>query len=232
MKETLGRHIHPKDLHHAYCISGTGISASFSATFFAFLESELAVPTRGNPDFWHGQFESLSIDDTRAIKEMQQRSAAVTGAKKVFVISTDTITHEAQNALLKVFEEPTADTHFFLLMPSVEVLLPTLRSRLVIVPLAASEEGEGGAGKEIEVKAFLGMSKGKRMALIKPLVEGKDKKAALALVDGLIRALSPDSEKIKAYQADLEELLTMRGYLSDRSSSVKMILEHLTNTLK
>ncbi|MEI6346044.1 MAG: hypothetical protein WCO79_02320 [bacterium] len=235
MKQDLSKHIHRDALHHAYCISG--VSASGHAPFFTFLEKHLAISTHGNPDFWHGQYESLGIDEARTIKEMQQRSAANVGAKKVFVISTDTITHEAQNALLKVFEDPTADTHFFLLMPSVETLLPTLRSRLVIVPAdpqnnAATGNGEVEKSVEQSVEQFLAASKGKRMTLIKPLVEEKDKRGALAFVDALIKKLSKSAKDVAEHRPELEELLAMRSYLSDRSASIKMILEYLCITLK
>lgn len=232
MSQHLLAHIRPDALHHAYCIFAPGITeASAYEPFFTFLETHLAIPTRGNPDFWHGQFESFGVDEARALKDMQQRAAANVGAKKVFVISADTITHEAQNALLKVFEEPTADTHFFLLMPSVEVLLPTLRSRLVSVPLGQEISAEDTNTVALAEK-FLAASKGKRMALLKPLMEDKDKRAAAALVDALLKKLSKSAQDTKNHQKDLEALLEMRGYLTDRSSSIKMILEYLCLSLK
>lgn len=232
MSQHLLAHIHPGALHHAYCIFAPGITeASAHAPFFAFLETHLAIPTRGNPDFWHGQFESFGVDEARALKDMQQRAAANVGAKKVFVISTDTITHEAQNALLKVLEEPTADTHFFLLIPSAEVLLPTLRSRLVSVPLGQDISTEDASVVALAEKFFVA-SKGKRMALLKSLAEEKDKRAAAALIDALLKKLSKSAQDTKHHQKDLEILLEMRSYLSDRSASVKMILEYLCVSLK
>ncbi len=228
MKHPLSIHIHPETLHHAYCLHGSNDLVGF----FIFLEEHLNIPTRGNPDFWHGQFESLGIDEARQIKEMQQRTAANDGAKKVFVISTDTITHEAQNALLKVFEEPTIDTHFFLLMPSAEVLLPTLRSRVVMVRAAVADSV--GTSEEAERLAtqFLAASKGKRMALLKPLMEEKDKRAALSFVDQVLKICSRSPQDVQTHRKDLEELLAMRSYLNDRSAGVKSILEYLALILK
>jgi len=246
MSQHLLAHIRPDSLHHAYCISGLSVvSAADSsavhsdvAPFFAFLETHLGIATRGNPDFWHGQFGSLGIDEARQIKDMQQRAAAVVGAKKVFVISTDTITHEAQNALLKVFEEPTVGTHFFLLMPSAEGLLPTLRSRLVMVPGVvpdAQEKLNNPSDTGATVETFLSAPKGKRLTLLKSIIEEKDKRAAIAMVDVILRKLSKDSKKSKdhlVHQKDLEMLLEMRGYLNDRSASVKMILEYIAVSLR
>lgn len=234
MKQELSKHIRSDALHHAYCLFGP--DAGNQAPFFAFLENQLNISTHGNPDFWHGQFESLGIDEARQIKEMQQRSAANVGAKKVFVISADTITHEAQNALLKVLEEPTANTHFFLLMPSVETLLPTLRSRVVLVPTGEMMVAQGESGGPVAtatlVSEFLAASKGGRMALLKPLMEEKDKLATIAFVDALIKKLSKSAQDTKKHAKELEMLITMRGYINDRSASIKMILEYLALSLK
>ena len=211
MSQYLLAHIPLETLHHAYCLHGS----NDLARFFIFLEEHLNIPTHGNPDFWHGQFESLGIDEARTIKEMQQRSAANVGAKKVFVIYTDTITHEAQNALLKVLEEPTPDTHFFLLMPSVEVLLPTLRSRLVIMPAGSHRVDADGSTEEKDAvkiaEQFLASSKGKRMALVKTIAEEKDKRGARALVDALLKNLSKSTQETQVHRKDLEALLEMRG---------------------
>lgn len=232
MSQHLLAHIRPDALHHAYCIFAPGITeASAHEPFFTFLETHLAIPTRGNPDFWYGQFESFGVDEARTLKDMQQRAAANVGAKKAFVISTDTITHEAQNALLKVFEEPTVSTHFFLLMPSVEVLLPTLRSRLILVP-AIQQSSVGGTEALVLAEKFLAVSKGKRMALLKTLMEEKDKRAATAFVDALLKKFSATAQDTKNHQKDLETLLEMRSYLTDRSSSVKTILEYVALGLK
>jgi DNA polymerase III gamma/tau subunit len=146
MKELSNSFKQSEKLHHAYCIVGE--RGSVSGELLEFFEKDLKVKTIGNPDFWRGEFDSLAILDAREIREMQgmkafggnpirtngDKSPTSNGAgKKIFLILANKITREAQNALLKVFEEPTADTHFFLIMPSIEGLLPTLKSRLSII---------------------------------------------------------------------------------------------------
>ena len=92
-------------------------------------------------------------------------SAPFAGENKVLIIAASRAYHEAQNALLKIFEEPTADTHFFLVMPSSEGLLPTLKSRLYIV------EGESGNRGEAEAKGFLSATKPKRLEIVKKMTD-------------------------------------------------------------
>jgi hypothetical protein len=58
---------------------------------------------------------------------------------RVFILNAaDLITPEAQNALLKVTEEPPKGVRFIFTLENSHNLLPTLRSRLVVVPLSAS----------------------------------------------------------------------------------------------
>ncbi len=46
----------------------------------------------------------------------------------------------AQNALLKVLEEPPAENQFILLTTSLEMIIPTILSRVQVVPLVASTQ--------------------------------------------------------------------------------------------
>ena len=73
--------------------------------------------------------ESLDfkIDDSRAvIKEAYISEEYV----KTIVFGGKSFTPEAQNALLKVLEEPPRNIAFIMLAPSKSVVLPTIRSRL------------------------------------------------------------------------------------------------------
>lgn len=63
-------------------------------------------------------------------------------SKKVFIIDqAHTMTVQAQNALLKVFEEPLGDTVFILLCETESMMLPTILSRAVTVKLVPVYEG-------------------------------------------------------------------------------------------
>ena len=74
-------------------------------------------------------FERLGIDNARQIATDAQLKP-VSGAEQVFVLRTLFVTHEAQNALLKLFEEPPAGLSFVLVLPPAVQLLPTLLSRI------------------------------------------------------------------------------------------------------
>ena len=89
-----------------------------------FLES-LGIKTSGNPDFCHMSFDSFKIDDARDLKSVEYEKGFGVG-KKIFLISANNILLEAQNTLLKIFEEPIKNTHFFIITPNTDVLLKLL----------------------------------------------------------------------------------------------------------
>jgi len=74
-------------------------------------------------------FERLGIDNARQIA-VDAQLRPVSGAEQVFVLRTLFVTHEAQNALLKLFEEPPAGLSFVLVLPPAVQLLSTLQSRI------------------------------------------------------------------------------------------------------
>ena len=210
-------------LHHAYLIEGD-VSTSKGALLAYFAEHDL--PREGHPDFWLAEFETLGIDESRALKEAQA-GGAVSGEHRIFVITTTLITHEAQNALLKVFEDPTPGAHFFLLTPSAYALLPTLRSRLAYV----AKEREKGALQD-EARAFLTAKTKDRIAEAKRLTEDKDRGLAIRFLEALERELhhvgfegkeNPSVEYIRA----LEAVVMVRGYANDRPPALKMLFEYL-----
>lgn len=209
-------------LHHAYVIEGN--SKNIFLDLVSFLEKSVGIKTRGNPDFYYESFDSFGVDDARTLKEKQQKKSFEVGGKKVFIISFNFITREAQNSLLKVFEEPTAGTHFFLIVPTAEIFLPTVRSRVMIFSQKDFTDTD-----EKFIKDFLASSPKKRLDLVAEIIEEKDKARAIIFLDNLEASLSkmwsknPDTQKAEVFK----QTINCRNYLYDRAPSVKIILEHI-----
>lgn len=205
------------DLHHTYLIEGDAevVRAALGEHLRA---SDL--PHEGHPDFWAGEFESLGIDESRELKAAQMGSP-VAGTRRVFVVGAGSITHEAQNALLKVFEDPTPGTHFFVIVPSAHALLPTLRSRMMILA-----GGERTPEPSVAAETFLNASLKERMEIAKKVAEKKDRLAAIALAEGILQALHREGVSLERAHA-LAAAERVRGYLNDRAPSVKMLFEYL-----
>lgn len=211
--------------HHAFLIEG---DSNYARTALRdFIESELKISAAGNPDFSEHEFVSFGIDDSRALKEMQSRRAFEEGGKKVFVVIADTFTAEAQNSLLKIFEEPTVDTHFFILVPSAKFFLPTLLSRVVVVS-TQDRDTEKNFG---EAPDFLKQSSAERLAFIQKIAKDeKDTGRSSRLIQDLIRFFNQKNEAEKRTPEEkrtLELALLYWQYSHGKAPSFKMMLEHL-----
>ncbi len=220
-KEKLEKYLEAQNLAHVYCIEGGGENIHERVLRALSLRGIRAV---GNPDLQLFHYKSgFGIEDARSLKSSAYQRPMV-GNEKFFVLVFGTITHEAQNALLKLFEEPTAGTHFFLVVPTNSIFLPTVLSRLFLISLKRE------AREMNRAEAFVKASPRERLELIGDIVVSKDKVAAIDFLNELEVYLyesdlfrAGDEKRRKA----LSDIENARGYLMDRAPSVKMLLEHI-----
>lgn len=84
----------------------------------------------------HEKPNSISIDDIREQVNNDIVIKPYSSRYKIYIIAdADLMTVQAQNALLKTIEEPPAYAVILLLTENAEVLLPTIRSRCVMLKL-------------------------------------------------------------------------------------------------
>ncbi len=222
--------------HHAFVIAAEAEEGIKVAE--AWVEKELKMVIEKNPDISVLRYGLFSVDDARRVAELAA-GAPFVGDTKVLIIAASRAYHEAQNALLKVFEEPPAGTYLFLILPSLGGLLPTLRSRVHVldaywdVRRPTSDVGRRTSYIPEIAEEFIKASREKRSAIIKKLTSGKDEDVrrenrdeALVIVNGIEAALL--RQGFAGHAATLSDIATLRDYLHDRSAPVKMILEHLS----
>lgn len=193
----------------------------------AWAKKELGMKIENNPDIVVAQYGLLSVEDARRVAE-RAAGAPFRGDTKVVIVAASRAYHEAQNALLKIFEEPPPGTYLFLILPSLGGLLPTLRSRVQELNIQeGSKKINEGAEK------FMTATKEKRSAMIKKLTSGADederrenREEAIAILNGVEAALL--HQGFEEHVATLNDIATLRGHLYDRSAPVRMILEHLS----
>ncbi len=198
----------------------------------AWVERELKMKVKGNPDIVVLRYGLLSVEDARRVTELAA-GASFAGEHKVLIISASRAYHEAQNALLKIFEEPPPGTYLFLVLPTLGGLLPTLRSRVGI--LSAVEVTKPLIPEA--AKQFMKATPEKRTAIIKKLTTGKDEEErreyrdeAIQIINGIEASAYGVMRKggDKAISDLLSDIAVLRGHLYDRSAPVRMILEHLS----
>jgi hypothetical protein len=173
-------------------------------------------------DVHHLVYERFGIDEARRLK-LQAEGRPLVAAQQVFVIFAATITGEAQNALLKLFEEPPATTRFILIIPRASLLLPTLQSRFVT-------EATGSVTPQSELAAeFLALSLAERLEHIASRVRAGDQAWARELARSLGVWIANQTDTVAP--AARSALVTAERYLELRGASKKALLEHLALAL-
>lgn len=192
------------NLHHAYLVIGAAEKAEK-----VLLE---LFSLAGSPDYFVYKEPLFGVDEARKVSSASLGKAFTN--KKIFFIAPERITLQAQNALLKTFEEPNANTHFFLVVRGEELIIPTLRSRCQVVRVEHSAPAN-------EAERFLKMPLRKRLEFAKKFVE--DEKNLSVFLDGLLAFLRLNGSSAEP----LEGVYKVR-LLSDMPSvSSRLVLEHL-----
>ncbi len=163
----------------------------------------------------------LSMDNAREIISWAQTPYS---EEKIAILSFHTIGLEAQNALLKLFEEPKG-VRFILITGNIGSLIGTVLSRVHLIKEKDSLE------KTNDAELFLSTSHGLRMKL--PCVvniisrvdeeDRKDREGVRAFILSLIAIL----EKKSLEQKYIQKTLQTASYASDPSASGKALLEYL-----
>lgn len=203
-----------------------------------FAARELGLSGDANPDIIVRQFALFSVEDARALRDIASLSP-VGGGGKAVVVAAERIFHEAQNAMLKLFEEPPEDTTIILIVPTMGVLLPTLRSRLVALPM----DGARSAPSE-SARSLLDAAPAAREKIVAKLLDraksddDDQKQAARAEALRLLEAIETKAhgawasgklapKDASAYALLLRDLDRFIPILHQRSAPLKQIFEHV-----
>ena len=213
-----------KNLHHAIALVGDVSEQKIRLK--TFLGKLVGENISSHPDVWWEVFDIFTVEDARALRT-RQAMKPIAGDKKYLVVETTRLTLEAQNALLKVLEEPSPGTHIFLLLPNLSGILPTVISRLQIEQAVAREEGSASS----DIAEFVRMKPAERLQadFIVTLIKDKNRSGAYDFLVSLERYIYEQREAgaqlTKEQQDILKHLAQMRDYVLDTGSSVKLILE-------
>lgn len=173
-------------------------------------------------DIEHFIVESFSIADARLLSN-RAYIKPVAGATRDFLVHFSSITSEAQNALLKLFEDPPIEAVFHVVLSREDMLLPTLRSRLLLVDTIYALIDRS------TMRDFLTMSYGERIDEIAKRTKAKD----AAWIEEVVSGAEEYALHIKgvAKARVLKSVVLVRQYLGARSAGKKMLIEELALSL-
>jgi len=225
----ISEHFDKNNLHHAYLIEGE--KQIILPELLNYIE-ELDVKTNANPDFCHLVIDNFKTNEALDLRSMGSQKAFSVG-KKIFVLCVNRFSIDAQNILLKLFEEPIENTHFFIITPDVDSLLKTFVSRFFLIKTKSNSE------EEIKnVKLFISMPLKDRIDFIKEKIlltnkeddeenwvsvsKDSNQSRALKFLDTLEQVLS---QKKLSEISFFDQIFKAREFLRMPGSSAKMLLE-------
>ncbi|MCK7458548.1 DNA polymerase III subunit delta' [Idiomarina aminovorans] len=143
-------------------------------------KSCLLYQSGNHPDTWTidgAEVNRIGVDSVRELQKNVMQTANQGGLKVAVILRAEKMTEQAGNAVLKVLEEPPADTHWLVSTADAERLLPTLRSRMqwlsVSYPTTVQNDEQISSAKEL----LAGLRGHNGLPLL------KDKEAALDWLD-------------------------------------------------
>src|SRR6185437_6940418 len=126
--------------HHAYIYEG---SQDLLESLVADAKKRFTFEGDHNPDLHVESYEKFLLDNAHELtRDAQLKSVS---GRSLFILGLASINSQAQQALLKLFEEPQEGIIFVLLVPH-GILLPTLRSRLMAYPEKLKLAGQKSSG--------------------------------------------------------------------------------------
>ncbi len=206
-----------ENLHHAYGIEG-GMSTAHRL-------ADILIQRYPDAHLMRLEYRTFGIDDAHQLRSMARYRTD--SAKQFILITAPSLTREAQNALLKLLEEPVAGVHFCIIVPALTMLLSTLRSRLMQVRV--DDTTTDATSINFDAASFIASVPSERIAYIEKLLkkagEADESKSSITrtILDGL--------ESYAANHAHsptlIRTVLFVRKYAGLQGASHKMLLEYL-----
>lgn len=214
--------------HHAYAIVGDDAVVD---ELVVLLTKKYSIKSTGNQDFILSKYTNFTIEDAREVKSSHLSRPVTTLGKKLYILKMDNISIEAQNSLLKLLEEPAEYAHFYIVLPSVHLLLPTVRSRLHIIDSGMVEESKIDDEATLDAHKFIKSNRAGRLDMVKDLMDkvSKEKISKQHVLNMLnaIQLIVYNEKGAKIGKENIEKIELARKYMNDRSPSLKMLLEYV-----
>lgn len=216
--------LNPNYLHHAYVLLGN--TTESRKKLQEFFNTEIK-----DKQWFLYDYEKLGIDEVRELREvLSERTSG-----KFLVISAERFPHEAQQAFLKMLEEPAPNTHIFLLLPAQTIILETIFSRVITLRF----DDISTNNQLLPIRSFLLESVSKRLDAIEVLVKSRDKDTPLQayevhqFLDQLESALYALFQKKRSSQFEeyFEAIRDARGWATQTGFPMKNIIEYIAMVL-
>lgn len=229
LKKDFKKLIESSALSHAYLLFGPGEKKFFVKELANYLETkEWGQPEKILLDafFLEDAGKEIGIEDVRGLIHFLSTTPLASSRRLAVVDFSGGITLQAENAILKISEEPPKHSLIFLLVDNPDSLLPTTISRFQRIYVGGKSE-ISNPKFEIMVKQFLKAQNIERKEIIKEVIE--DNRQMEEFVQAFLEELSRDT--INNWKA-LKELLKRWTLIKQYNVNKKLQLESALMNLK
>lgn len=179
---------------------------------------ELADLLQQGADVEHFVVDNLGVEVARSLRD-RATLRPVTRVTRDFLVQFRSITIEAQNALLKLFEDPPESAVFHVVVKREDLLIPTVRSRLMLM-----QTSEESPAPNETFAAFKDASLADRLNEVAVRMKNKDTAWVEEIMMGAEKLAH---QKTATDQELLQTVVFLRQYVGVRGASNKMLLEEL-----
>lgn len=176
-----------------------------------------------HPDFHREKFEKFGIKDAQEIKKKSYGKKLI-GKRKIFFLEVDNFSREAENALLKICEEPPPEVYFLIFTPNSNNVSGVLKSRFVIIKADSKKNLLVESGGQSEINDFFNMGAVDKDIFLEKLKKTKDKDKIKNLFLVMIEYLE---RELKTVARDLNKLKRTALKIERLEKGVKMLEQNM-----
>lgn len=228
-----------RELNHGYIFFGSNGAGKFSSAkaFAGFLEKGdwesgetlLQDAKVISPD----AKGTIGIDTIREIRSFVYQKPNISAYRTVIIDKAEKMTEEAQNALLKVAEEPPESSLLILVLHDPEMLWPTLNSRFqkIYFPEVVAKGERAKVPQEVEAMKYLRANPVERTNMVKAFLE-TETWDSLEFLDALAVCISDKATTSKTYANAFHALMEMRRNFEYYNLNPRIQLEAWSQNLE
>ena len=226
-------------LSHAYIFFGEDgeLLLSFAKKIVNFLEAgKFEEPEKPFSDaliIARDQSGSIGIDAVRMLKAFLMSRPAVSKRRVAIIDGGEALTPEAQNALLKIAEDPPEKGLLIVSARNAGSLLPTVSSRFQKVHINDESTAKSQKKGHYSPNKFLSSSSSARSAMIKEMLEDEDNRAANAeqFLNELIVELRKDLSGVPRRAREIAFVLRRKQLMDEYNTNIRLQLEAIAKVL-
>lgn len=181
--------------------------------------------------------KNIVVDQIRALQNFLNKTSVISGQKIGVIYAADEMNLNSSNSCLKLLEEPSANTHMFLITENTASIIPTIRSRCAKINYFYHANKQKIIDVEFIKPVLKSASTKERLDFIKKFA-AKDRdywtdfsESMEELITKLAKKAVGVNINLTAYESDLFNQFKSRSplYIQSKYQAIKEIIDNTNN---